>query len=202
MALMVVLQPRSLGCLELSWCHAPASGLEGFVPTQPTSLAVGGLEGLQLSLHPTPTSPYWVVSEPPILLLSLTLVICTIMHPLQSQREHPRRAKYSTTLAPLASQLIPLSSSRLQTAPPAKGQIQNNRVTCFVLLGVTGDSGSRVRDRCFPALLAPSLTSALTSVQAQEGESKEGEGRGPGKGKGTRKVMDRNGWDGRDGGNG
>lgn len=43
----------------------------------------------------------------------------------------------------------------------------------------------------FLALPAPSLPSALPSVQTPEGESKEGEGRGPGKAKRTRKVVDR-----------
>lgn len=93
-------------------------------------------------------------------------------------------AKYSTPLAPPASELIPLSSP-----PPAMAQRQkNNRRTCFVLLGVTGTPSG---DRCFLALPAPSLPSALPSVQTPEGESKEGEGRGPGKAKRTRKVVDR-----------
>lgn len=54
--------------------------------------------------------------------------------------------------------------------------------------GVTGNPGG---DRCFLALPAPSLPSALPSVQTHEGKSKKGEGRGPGKAKRTRKVVDR-----------
>lgn len=67
-----------------------------------------------------------------------------------------------------------------------------------MLLGVTGSPGRRGGDRCFPALLAPRLTSALPSVQAHEGGGGQGGGwEGTGE---SKENKEGSGQEGRDGG--
>lgn len=125
--------------------------------------------------------------------------------PLSLQWEElPRRAKYSAPTCSLASQLIPLSSSMLVAAPPAKAQPQGNNGgpetynASGFLCAPPGDRGPWQQSGgggALPALLTPSLTSALALCAGPKKEREEGGGEKSRESERLEKVVETSGED-------